>query len=307
MMANQAIDPRFVIEGCQSTDKEAIIRPPITYAQDAWRRLRKNPIAMISLVVLILLVAMAIFGPALCGQDYTYMEPTLKNQNPSAEHWFGTDMLGRDLFARVCVGARVSLLIAMVCTCVQIVIGCIYGGVMAYFGGWVDSIMMRVIEILMSLPYLLVVILVMLVLGNSVPSLLVALCVTSWCNTARAVRGMILQLKESEYVMAARTLGAPAGRIILRHLLPNTMGILILNTATSIPNYIFQESTLSFLGIGLQPPDTSLGVIISLGQSSMEFYPLQLVFPAAILVLIVLSFNLLGDGLRDALDPKLRK
>ena len=262
---------------------------------------------MISLVVLILLVAMAIFGPALCGQDYTYMEPTLKNQNPSAEHWFGTDMLGRDLFARVCVGARVSLLIAMVCTCVQIVIGCIYGGVMAYFGGWVDSIMMRVIEILMSLPYLLVVILVMLVLGNSVPSLLVALCVTSWCNTARAVRGMILQLKESEYVMAARTLGAPAGRIILRHLLPNTMGILILNTATSIPNYIFQESTLSFLGIGLQPPDTSLGVIISLGQSSMEFYPLQLVFPAAILVLIVLSFNLLGDGLRDALDPKLRK
>lgn len=307
MMANQAIDPRFVIEGCQSTDKEAIVRPPITYAQDAWRRLRKNPIAMISLVVLILLVAMAIFGPALCGQDYTYMEPTLKNQNPSAEHWFGTDMLGRDLFARVCVGARVSLLIAMVCTCVQIVIGCIYGGVMAYFGGWVDSIMMRVIEILMSLPYLLVVILVMLVLGNSVPSLLVALCVTSWCNTARAVRGMILQLKELEYVMAARTLGAPAGRIILRHLLPNTMGILILNTATSIPNYIFQESTLSFLGIGLQPPDTSLGVIISLGQSSMEFYPLQLVFPAAILVLIVLSFNLLGDGLRDALDPKLRK
>ena len=149
MMANQAIDPRFVIEGCQSTDKEAIVRPPITYAQDAWRRLRKNPIAMISLVVLILLVAMAIFGPALCGQDYTYMEPTLKNQNPSAEHWFGTDMLGRDLFARVCVGARVSLLIAMVCTCVQIVIGCIYGGVMAYFGGWVDSIMMRVIEILM--------------------------------------------------------------------------------------------------------------------------------------------------------------
>ena len=138
-------------------------------------------------------------------------------------------------------------------------------------------------------------------------NLLVALCVTSWCNTARAVRGMILQLKESEYVMAARTLGAPAGRIILRHLLPNTMGILILNTATSIPNYIFQESTLSFLGIGLQPPDTSLGVIISLGQSSMEFYPLQLVFPAAILVLIVLSFNLLGDGLRDALDPKLRK
>ena len=178
---------------------------------------------------------------------------------------------------------------------------------MAYFGGWVDSIMMRIIEVMMSLPYLLVVILVMLVLGNSVPSLLVALCVTSWCNTARAVRGVILQLKSSEYVMAAQTLGASPWRIIVRHLLPNTMGILILNTATSIPNYIFQESTLSFLGIGLQPPDTSLGVIISLGQDAMQFYPLQLIFPAAILVLIVLSFNLLGDGLRDALDPKLRK
>lgn len=303
----KTVDPRFVIEGCGNTDKEAIVRPTITYAQDAWRRLRKNPVAMISLVVLVLLVLMAVLGPAICGHDYTYMEPALKNQNPSAEHWFGTDMLGRDLFARVCVGARVSLLIALVCTFVQVVVGCIYGGVMAYFGGWIDGIMMRIIEVLMSLPYLLVVILVMLVLGNSVPSLLVALCITSWCNTARAVRGVILQLKTSEYVMAAKTLGAPAGRIIARHLLPNTMSILILNTATSIPNYIFQESTLSFLGIGLQPPDTSLGVIISLGQAAMEFYPLQLVFPAAILVLIVLSFNLLGDGLRDALDPKLRK
>ena len=303
----KTIDPRFIIKGCENSDKEAIVRPTITYAQDAWRRLRKNPIAMISLVVLVLLVVMAVFGPTICGQDYTYMEPTLKNQPPSAEHWFGTDLLGRDLFARVWVGARVSLLIALVCTCVQVVIGCLYGGVMAYFGGWVDSIMMRIIEVMMSLPYLLVVILVMLVLGNSVPSLLVALCVTSWCNTARAVRGVILQLKSSEHVMAAQTLGASPQRIIIRHLLPNTMGILILNTATSIPNYIFQESTLSFLGIGLQPPDTSLGVIISLGQSVMEFYPLQLLFPAAILVLIVLSFNLLGDGLRDALDPKLRK
>ncbi len=303
----KTIDSRFVIKGCEGSDKETIARPTITYAQDAWRRLRKNPIAMISLVVLILLVIMAVFGPAICGQDPTYMEPTMKNQSPSAEHWFGTDLLGRDLFARVCVGARVSLLIALVCTCVQIVIGCLYGGIMAYFGGWVDGIMMRIIEVMMSLPYLLVVILVMLVLGNSVPSLLVALCVTSWCNTARSVRGVVLQLKSSEYVMVAKTLGASSGRIIVRHLLPNTMGILILNTATSIPNYIFQESTLSFLGIGLQPPDTSLGVIISLGQSVMEFYPLQLLFPAGILVLVVLSFNLLGDGLRDALDPRLRK
>ncbi len=298
---------QFVIIGCEDTDKEAITRPTITYAQDAWRRLKKNPVAMASIGVLILLVLMAVFGPMICGQDYTAMEPTMKNLGPSAEHWFGTDSLGRDLFARICIGARVSLLIALVCTLVQVVVGSAYGGIMAYFGGWIDSLMMRIIEVLMSIPYLLVVIIVMMVLGNNVPSLLVALCVTSWCNTARAVRGVILQLKSSEYVMAAQTLGAPASRIIAKHLLPNTLGILILNTATSIPNYIFQESTLGFLGIGLQPPDTSLGVLISTGQAAMEFYPLQLLFPAAVLVLIVLAFNLLGDGLRDALDPKLRK
>lgn len=298
---------QFVIIGCEDTDKEAITRPTITYAQDAWRRLKKNPVAMASIGVLILLVLMAVFGPMICGQDYTAMEPTLKNLSPSAQHWFGTDSLGRDLFARICIGARVSLLIALVCTLVQVIVGSAYGGIMAYFGGWIDSLMMRVIEVLMSIPYLLVVIIVMMVLGNNVPSLLVALCVTSWCNTARAVRGVILQLKSSEYVMAAQTLGAPASRVIAKHLLPNTLGILILNTATSIPNYIFQESTLGFLGIGLQPPDTSLGVLISTGQAAMEFYPLQLLFPAAILVLIVLAFNLLGDGLRDALDPKLRK
>ena len=303
----QAVNKRFVIIGCKDTDKEAIARPTITYGQDAWRRLKKNPIAMISLGVLVLMALVALLGPLLCGQDFAAMEPTLKNLPPSAQHWFGTDMLGRDLFARVCVGARISLLIALVCTLVQVVVGCAYGGIMAYFGGWVDNIMMRVIEVLMSLPYLLVVIIVMLVLGNSVPSLLVALCVTSWCNTARAMRGVILQLKSSEYVMAAQALGAPARRVIMKHLLPNTIGILILNIATSIPNYIFQESTLGFLGIGLQPPDTSLGVLISLGQAAREFYPLQLIFPAGALVLIVLAFNLLGDGLRDALDPKLRK
>ena len=303
----QAVNKRFVIIGCKDTDKEAIARPTITYGQDAWRRLKKNPIAMISLGVLVLMALVALLGPLLCGQDFAAMEPTLKNLPPSAQHWFGTDMLGRDLFARVCVGARISLLIALVCTLVQVVVGRAYGGIMAYFGGWVDNIMMRVIEVLMSLPYLLVVIIVMLVLGNSVPSLLAALCVTSWCNTARAMRGVILQLKSSEYVMAAQALGAPARRVIMKHLLPNTIGILILNIATSIPNYIFQESTLGFLGIGLQPPDTSLGVLISLGQAAMEFYPLQLIFPAGALVLIVLAFNLLGDGLRDALDPKLRK
>ena len=297
----------FEIIGCDNTDKDAILRPTITYWQDAWRRLKKNPIAMASIFVLCFMILAVIIGPMINSKDFTFIEPTLKNQGPSSEFWFGTDMLGRDLFTRVCTGAKVSILIALVCTTIQVVVGCAYGGIMAYFGGWIDDVMMRIIEVMISIPYLLVVILVMLVLGNSVFSLLVALSLTSWCNTARAMRGVILQLKNSEYVMAAKALGTPASKVILKHLIPNTLGILILNTATSIPNFIFQESTLGFLGIGLQPPNTSLGVLISLGQSAMEFYPYQLLFPAVTLILIVLAFNLLGDGLRDALDPKLRK
>lgn len=298
---------KFIIIGCDNIDKEAILRPTITYWQDAWRRLKKNPIAMASIFVLGFMILAIFIGPIINGKDFSFIEPTLKNQGPSSEFWFGTDMLGRDIFTRVCTGAKVSILIAIVCTTIQVVIGCTYGGIMAYFGGWVDNIMMRIIEVMVSVPYLLVVILVMLVLGNSVLSLLVALSLTSWCNMARAMRGVILQLKSSEYVMAAKALGTPPAKVILKHLIPNTIGVLILNTATSIPNYIFQESTLGFLGIGLQPPNTSLGVMISLGQSAMEFYPYQLLFPAVTLILIVLAFNLLGDGLRDALDPKLRK
>ena len=286
---------------------DVIVRPSVSYWKDVFRRIRSDKVAVVSFTFILLISLMAIFAPIVCQYGYDTTSMGQGNLSPSSEHWFGTDSLGRDLFARTCIGARVSLLVALCCTCVQIVVGSIYGGVMAYFGGKVDALMMRIIEVMMSLPYLLVVIIVMLVLGNSIFGLLVALCVTSWCNTARAVRGVVLQLKTSEYVMAARTLGASPARVIAKHLLPNTMSILILNTATSIPNYIFQESTLSFLGMGLQPPDTSLGVLISLGQAAMEFYPSQLVFPAVILVLIVLSFNLLGDGLRDALDPKLRK
>ncbi len=301
------LEEDFKIVGCEDSDKNAVVTPTITYMQDAWRRLKKNPVAMISIFVLILVALVVIIGPFIQRYDYTFINPAEKNQLPNAQHWFGTDSMGRDLFTRVCIGARVSLLIAVVCTAVQVIVGAAYGGIMAYFGGLVDNIMMRIIEVLVSIPYLLVVILVMMVCGNSKGSLLLALCLTSWCGTARTIRGVILQLKSSEYVMAARALGTPASKIILKHLIPNTLGILILNTATSLPSYIFQESTLGFLGMGLQPPETSLGVLISLGQTSMQFYPYQLLFPAGILVLIVLAFNLFGEGLRDALDPKLRK
>lgn len=288
-------------------DSDVINRPTVTYWQDAWRRLKKNPIAMCSLVMLVLCTIMVIIGPYVRGMDFVSINATEKNIPPNATYWFGTDSLGRDLFSRVWLGARASIIVALVCTGIQIVIGCAYGGIMAYFGGTVDDIMMRIVEIITSMPSLLITMLVMMVLGNSLFALLVAMCVTSWCGTARQMRGQIMQLRESEYIMAAETLGAKPSRIIMKHLIPNTLSILILNVASSIPNYIFTEAGLSFLGLGLQAPNTSLGVLISTGQTKMDIYPYQLFYPALILCVIVLAFNLLGDGLRDALDPRLRQ
>ena len=304
----QAVNKRFVIIGCKDTDKEAIARPTITYGQDAWRRLKKNPIAMISLGVLVLMALVALLGPLLCGQDFAAMEPTLKNLPPSAQHWFGTDMLGRDLFARVCVGARISLLIALVCTLVQVVVGCAYGGIMAYFGGWVDNIMMRIVEVLISVPYLIVVILMSVVLDSkSLGTMLLAMTITGWCGTARFVRAQMLQLKSAEYTLAAQALGVSPWKTVVRHFIPNTMGVIIVSVTFDIPGYIFSEAFLSYMNLGIQPPGTSWGVLVSSAQSQFQFYPNQLIFPALMIALTMLCFTLIGDGLRDALDPKDRK
>lgn len=298
---------KFKIVGYSKEDANRIDRPTISYWQDAWRRLKKNPVAMASLVVLGLLVVMVIVGPLIRGYDYESMNVVEKNLGPSSKYWFGTDNLGRDLFSRIWVGARASLIIALVATALKLVFGTVYGALMAHFGGWVDEVLMRIIEVINSIPSLLLTILIMLVLGNNLFSLLVALSITAWCNTARQVRGMIKQLRESEYVYAAEVLGAKPVRIIVKHYIPNMLGILILDTATAIPMFIFTEAGLSFLGIGLQAPAISLGVLISMGQQNMDFYPSQLFFPCLVLCVIVMAFNLLGDGLRDALDPRLRQ
>ena len=281
-------------------------RPTISYWQDTWRSLQKNQVAMGALLVLILLTIMAIIGPNLRGYDYINMDIAQKNKSCSATYWFGTDRLGRDLFSRVWAGARVSMIIALVATTLKLFMGTFYGAMMAHFGGWVDDALMRIIEVIDYLPSLLLTILIMMVLGKNLFSLLVALSITAWCNTARQARGMIKQLKEAEYVSAAEALGAGPLRIILKHYIPNMLGILLLDASTSIPSFIFMEAGLSFLGIGLIPPEISLGVLISQGQQAMDFYPTQLFFPCVVLCIIVMAFNLLGDGLRDALDPRLR-
>ena len=298
---------KFKIIGFSQEDANRIDRPTISYWQDAWKKKKKNPVAMASMIVLGLLVIMVIVGPIMRGYDYETMNVAEKNLGPSSKYWFGTDNLGRDLFSRIWVGARASLIIALVATALKLVFGTVYGALMAHFGGWVDEILMRIIEVLNSIPSMLLTILIMLVLGNNLFSLLVALSITAWCNTARQVRGMIKQLRESEYVYAAEVLGAKPVRIIMKHYIPNMLGILILDTATAIPSFIFTEAGLSFLGIGLQAPEISLGVLISMGQQNMDFYPSQLFFPCLILCVIVMAFNLLGDGLRDALDPRLRQ
>ena len=298
---------KFKIIGYTQEEANRIDRPTISYWQDAWRRLRKNPVAMASLVVLGLLVIMVIVGPLIRGYDYESMNVVEKNLKPSAKYWFGTDNLGRDLFSRVWVGARASLVIALVATALKLVIGTVYGALMAHFGGWVDEVLMRVIEVINSIPSLLLTILIMMVLGNNLFALLVALSVTAWCNTARQVRGMIKQLRESEYVYAAEVLGASPVHIIMKHYIPNMLGILILDTATAIPMFIFTEAGLSFLGIGLQPPLASLGTMCNDASANLRTCPYQLFIPALVICLIMFAFNFVGDGLRDALDPKLKK
>ncbi len=298
---------KFKVIGYTEEEANSICRPTISYWQDAWRRLRKNPVAMASLIILGLLVIMVIIGPNLRGYDYIAMNIPDKNQGASAKYWFGTDNMGRDLFSRIWVGARASLAIALVATMLKLVVGTLYGAAMAHFGGWVDDLLMRIIEVINSLPSLLVTILIMMVLGNNLFAMLVALSITAWCNTARQVRGMIKQLKESEYVYAAEVLGASPMRIILKHYVPNMISILILDASVAIPQFIFTEAGLSFLGIGLKTPAISLGVLISLGQQTMDFYPSQLFYPCVVLCVIVMAFNLLGDGLRNALDPRLRQ
>jgi oligopeptide transport system permease protein len=260
-----------------------------------------------SLIAIIGLAIFAIIGPDLRGLDYVSINIADKNKGISVEYWFGADNMGRDLFSNLWLGLRISLLVALVCGAIQFIVGSVVGGLMAYFGGLVDILGLRMLEIISSVPHILLVMIFMMILGNGVPSLLVAISLTSWVETARQTRGQIMQLREMDYVLAAEVLGVSKWKIITRHLLPNTMGVSIVNLTASIPGYIFTESGLSFIGLGLQAPSVSLGTLIASGQVNMDFYPYQLFFPCLMLCITVLAFNLLGDGLRNALDPRLRQ
>ncbi len=300
-------DEKFTIIGIDK-DAEAPSRPRVGYWKDAWRRLRENKVAFVALIILLILIFFIIFGPAISGYEFEQIDADAINQGPSAEHWFGTDDLGRDLFARVWQAGRVSIIIGILGAVIASVVGSIYGGIAAYFGGAVDDIMMRIVEVLLSIPYLIIVILISVITDSkSLGTMLVALTLTGWCGIARLVRGQMLQLKTQEYVLAANVLGVAPIKIILNHMIPNTIGMIIVAITFDIPGYIFSEAFLSYVGLGIQPPSTSWGALASAAQQNFMFYPYQLMFPALMIALTMLSFTLLGDGLRDALDPKLRK
>ncbi|GAA0436690.1 ABC transporter permease [Virgibacillus salarius] len=287
---------------------EAVARPSLSYWQDAWKRLVKNRLAMAGLIFLIVLVIFSIFGPLISPYDVNKQDLPNQYQPPSADHWFGTDNAGRDVFTRTWYGARISLFVGLMAALIDFSIGILYGGIAGYKGGRTDNIMMRIIEVLYGLPYLLVVILLLVVLGPSLSTIIIALTVTGWVGMARIVRGQVLQIKNFEFVLASKSFGAKTPRIIRKNLLPNTMGPIIVQMTLTVPSAIFAEAFLSFLGLGIQAPFASWGVMAndSLGAIlSGNWW--TLFFPAFFISFTMFAFNVLGDGLQDALDPKLRK
>lgn len=296
----------FVI-GQDDAQAEEIVRPSTTYWHDVWARFRKDPLALVGLIIIVAMALMAIFLPMVSPYSYDGMDLTAMNQGPTLQHPCGTDQMGRDLFIRILYGARISLTIGVVAAAINFLIGVLYGGLSGYIGGRTDMIMMRIVDILTSLPSLLYIVLIMLVFGSNMGSVILALCFTSWIGTARVVRSEVMRLKHSEYVLAARLSGANTRQLLLSHLIPNAMGPIIVSTAFLIPNAIFSESFLSFLGIGIQAPMASWGTLANDAIPMMLSQPYQMFFPVLAICLTMFSFNFIGDGMRDALDPRMKK
>jgi len=330
---SEITDDLFVAAPMSINKQDEIMSPPITFWKEALGRLLKNKGSMVSIFLLVLMIFLALIGPLISGHTYkeqniahTNLPPKIsglewlgfdgkdvhgidqyKKRNIKVNYWFGTDEFGRDLWTRVWKGTQISLVIALVAALLDLFIGVLYGGISAFYGGKVDNYMQRIVEVLVGIPNLIVIILFILILEPGITSIILAMIITGWVSMSRVVRGQILQLKGQEFVLASRTLGASNKRLIGKHLLPNVMGPIIVTLMFTIPTAIFFEAFLSFIGLGLQAPLASLGVLIEDGYKGMRFFTYKLIFPAVVISAIMISFNLLGDGLRDALDPKMRK
>ena len=279
--------------------------------QDAWKRLRRNRLAVAGGVIVIVVLVLALAGPWLVyqhnGFTYQTQDLSIRLADPSWLHPLGTDILGRDLLARLLYGSRVSLLVGLIATMVSLVIGVTYGAVAGYFGGRTDDVMMRIVDVIYSLPYIILVVILLALFERSLFLLFAALGAVSWLTMARIVRGQVLSLKNEQFIEAARSIGVSNIKIIFRHIVPNTLGPVIVYATLTVPSVILQEAFLSFLGLGVQPPTPSWGVLASEGAQAIAVHPLLLIAPGAMMALTLFSLNFLGDGLRDALDPQTRK
>lgn len=288
------VDPADIVEGS-------------SLWRDAWHRLQKNKLALFGGGFIALLAFCSLALPVLMNLSYTDQNLDLGAVGPSAQHWLGTDTLGRDLFARILYGCRISLGVGLAATFVSLTIGVIYGAISGYAGGKTDMVMMRIVDIMYALPFTIFVILLMVFFGRDIYLLFIAIGAVEWLTMARIVRGQILSIKRMEYIEAARALGLKTNRIIFRHMIPNVLGPVIVYTTLTIPAVMLLEAFLSFLGLGVQPPMSSLGVLIKEGSEKMEEFPWMLVYPGLVFSMTLFSLNFLGDGLRDALDVRASK
>ncbi len=279
--------------------------------RDGLRRLRKNRMAVIGGCVTVALAALCFVGPLFVagtwGYDYSQQDLAYGARAPSWAHWFGTDFLGRDLFTRVLYGGQISILVGLLAAAVAASVGTLYGAISGYVGGRVDALMMRIVDVIYALPYMFLVVVLVTVFGKSMPLLFIALGLVGWLTTARIVRGQVLSLREREFVQAAHSFGVSATDIIVRHLIPNTLGPIIVYFTLTIPSMVLQEAFLSFLGLGVQAPRPSLGALINDGAQHMTVFWWELVFPGGVMALLLFSLNFFGDGVRDALDPRMKR
>ncbi len=330
---------KFSLATEEEKKQQEVMSDSVTFFKDGMRRLMRNPLAVGSIIVLAVILIVIIFAPMIVPYSYSQIIKGASNLAPFQwsdrelaqiaageelfPHIFGTDSLGRDYFIRVVYGARVSLSVGLFASILVLIIGTIYGAISGYCGGTVDMIMMRIVDVIYALPDMLLIILLSVVLndtlanvikgtilaslGGNMLSLFAVYGVLYWVSMARMIRGQVLTLKQNEYVLAARSIGAGSKRILARHILPNCLSVIIITTALQIPSAIFTESYLSFVGLGVAAPMPSLGSLANNARAALQSYPYQLLFPALTICLIVLAFNLLGDGLRDAFDPKLKR
>lgn len=284
-----------------------VLEKPESQVKEMWEALLENKAAAVGLVIIAFLVLVAIFGPLMMPYDPNASNMGQSFQWPSAEHLFGTDQLGRDIFSRIIAGARISLSVGLAAVLISLTIGVVLGSIAGYKGGWADTVIMRIMDMMLAIPSILLAIAFMAALGKGIDKAVIAIGLVSIPEYARIVRGCILSVKENDYVQAARVIGNRSGRIIFRHILPNVLSSIVVRATLGISTAVLDTAALGFLGLGVQPPQAEWGDMLGRARGFIFTAPYTLIFPGIAITITVLAFNLLGDGLRDALDPKSRK